>query len=234
MIGGVTDFGCERGVSDLGAANQSGFVNRFLSEGVTKRFNWSGLSAWERDFKEGPTGLDHLYTDNADIVFYIGHGWGGGITFESSQDDGDLLYTDVVNDWGNVDLEWMSLLSCEVLAESTGGKMWYQRWSPAFNGLHLLLGFETTAYDWHAFGGRYADYMLGRNLGFATLPPFPVRTSWFQAKAEEQPSSVVSVVMGVIGPSGISNYDDYFWGQGPVGPDLRGANIRGYWRVRYQ
>ena len=44
----------------------------------------------------------------------------------------------------------------------------------------------------------------------------------------------VAVAIGVIGPAGCSNYDDYFWGKGPVGPDIRGANIHGWWRVRYQ
>jgi hypothetical protein len=75
--------------------------------------------------------------------------------------------------------------------------------------------------------------MLGYRIGFITLPPMPVRSAWFLAKDGNQPSSVIAVTMGVVGPSGLSNYDDYFWGKGPVGPDVRGANIHGYWRVRH-
>ncbi|PYJ03147.1 MAG: hypothetical protein DME25_13215, partial [Verrucomicrobia bacterium] len=230
-VGGVSDYGCERAVSNMGAGQQSGFNSRFDSEGVTRRFNWTGLNAWERDFKEGATGLDSLYADNADIVFYIGHGYGGGFTFESSQDDGTLYYTDAAGAWGDRDLEWLALLSCQVLQDDYAGQKWYQRWGPSFDGLHLLLGFETNAHDWPAFGGTFADWVLGR---FGFLPAMPVRTSWFLAKWQQQPAADIAVVIGVLGPAGCSNYGDYFWGKGPVGPDLRGGDIHGYWRVTYQ
>ena len=234
LVGGVRDFGVERAVSDLCAANQSGFINRFLADGVVKRFNWTGSTAWENDFKQPPAGADTTWVDNADIVFYCGHGYGGGFTFESNNDDGYLTYTDAAGAWGNNDLEWLSLLSCQVLKDTYDSKKWYTRWGPAFDGLHLLTGFQTNAYDWPDFGGRYASYMLGRNFGFVTVK-LPVRAAWFKAKKEEQPSSVQAVVMGVVGPGGVlGGYNDYFWGKGPVSPDLRGGNIRGYWRIVYQ
>jgi hypothetical protein len=94
-----------------------------------------------------------------------------------------------------------------------------------------LLGFETNAYDWPNFGGRFADYMLGRNFGFTTIT-LPVRAAWIQAAAEEQPDSVVTIVMGVFGPGGLTSYNDFFHGQGAVSPDLRGSDIHGWWRVR--
>ena len=77
-VGSVFDFGTERGVSDLGAANQAGFINRYLADGIIPRFNWACGDAWEDDFKQPPAGNDTTYVDNADIVFYIGHGYGGG------------------------------------------------------------------------------------------------------------------------------------------------------------
>lgn len=233
QVGGVVDVGIERAVSDLGAANQSGFRNRILSEGgITLRFNWSGTAAWEKDFLNPPTGLDTTYVDNVDLTFYIGHGWGGGFTFEdTTHNDSSLTYTDASGQWGDGDLEWLALLSCQVLKDTHDGKKWWQRWGPAFNGLHLLLGFETNAYDWPNFGGRFADYMLGRNFGFTTIT-LPVRAAWIQAAAEEQPGSVVTVVMGVYGPGGLTSYNDFFHGQGAVSPDLRGSDIHGWWRVR--
>jgi len=233
-IGGINDYGTERAVSDLGAGNQSGWNSRMDSGGVARRFNFSGLGAWERDFKEGGTGLDHLYADNADIVFYIGHGYGGGFTFESNHDDDQIYYTDAAGAWGDIDLEWLALLSCQVLKDDWNGKRWWQRWGPSFDGLHLLLGFETNAHDWPAFGGTFADWMLGRHIGPITLPGMPVRASWFLAKSEQQPAADIAVAIGVIGPASSSNYNDYFWGKGTVGPDIRGSNIRGYWRVTYQ
>ena len=232
-VGGVSDYGTERGVSDLCAAQQTAFNARFALDGYTRRFNWAASTAWERDFKQGGTGLDHLSVDNADITFYMGHGSGQGFTFENNHDDTLLRYSDAVGAWGNVDLEWMALLSCSVIADSYGGLNWAQRWGPTFDGLHLLLGFENTAYDSDGFGNAFAQWMLGYKVGFITLPPMPVRSAWFLAHDGNQPSSVVAVTMGVVGPSGLSNYDDYFWGKGSVGPDVRGANIHGYWRVRH-
>lgn len=232
LVGGVRDFGVERAVSDLGAENQSRYVNR-MDNWAVKRFNWSGVSAWERDFKEGGTGLDYQYVDNVDECFYIGHGNGGGFTFESSQDDTKLAYGDAVKAWGDGDLEWLALLSCQVLRKEYGGKQWYQRWGPTFDGLHLLCGFQTNAHDWPNFGKRFAQYQLGRHFLFHTVT-LPVRCAWFRAKKEEQPNDNEAVVMGVFGPGGCSNYYDYFWGKGPTGPDIRGSNILGYWRVVYK
>jgi hypothetical protein len=232
-VGGVSDYGTERGVSDLCAAQQSAFNARFALDGYTRRFNWANSTAWERDFKQGGTGLDHLYVDNADITFYMGHGSGQGFTFENNHDDTLLRYSDAVGAWGNIDQEWMALLSCSVIADTWGGLNWAQRWGPTFDGLHLLLGFSNTAYDEDGFGNAFAQWMLGYRIGPVTLPPMPIRSAWFLAKDGNQPSSVISCTMGVLGPSGLSGYDDYFWGKGPVGPDVRGANIHGYWRVSH-
>lgn len=232
-VGGVSDYGTERGVSDLCAAQQSAFNARFAADGYVRRFNWAAATAWERDFKEGPTGLDHLYVDNVDMTFYMGHGYGGGFTFENNHDDTVLYYTDAAGAWGDIDLEWLALLSCSVIADTYDGKTWAQRWGPTFAGLHLLCGFENTAYDEAGFGHAFANWMLGYDLGFIKLQPMPIRSAWFMARDGNQPSSVIAVTMGVIGPAGCSNYNDYFWGKGPVGPDIRGANIRGYWRVRH-
>jgi hypothetical protein len=234
-FGAGRDFGVERAVSDLGGQEQSGYVNRMDDE-IFKRFNWTGVNSWERDFKDletWPTGLDHSYVDNVDQAFYVGHGSGGGITFESNHDDADLWYTDAAGAWGDADLEWMALLSCQVLREQFEGKFWWERWGPTFDGLHLLLGYQTNARAKTDTAKRFAQYQLGRNFVFVTIT-LPVRAAWCQAKKEEQPNDREAVVMGVIGPNGLSNYNDYFWGKGPVGPDLRGSNIRGYWRIVYK
>lgn len=228
FIPGRVDFGIERAVSDMCANN----VNRYsarMDDDAVKQFHWTGVNAWERDFREGGVGLDHAYVDNVDELFYCGHGWGGGVTFESNQTDGSIVPADVIRAWGDRDLEWLALLSCQVLTGTSGGQSWAQRWGPAFDGLHLLLGFETNAYDWSNFGRRFAQYQLGRNF-FITTITLPVRSSWFQAALEEQPSGVKSVVMGVGGTGGVNNYNDFFHGQGPVGPDIDDTQITYYWR----
>jgi hypothetical protein len=235
---GTIDVGITRGVCDLCSAMQSGFRSRIQSA-ATVRFNWSCLSSWERDFRENTdTGLDPSYVDNVDMTFYMGHGWPGGFTFDNdTRDKGALYHNEPAGTvrWGNQDLEWLALVSCSVLRQDAPGSggAWYQRWGQEFDGLHLLLGFHTSAYDWSGFGDRFADWMLGRRIGPVTLPPVSIVAAWLQASKEQQPDGVVPAVMGVYGPSGVSNYGDYFHGTGgPVGPDLRGANIRGWWYLR--
>jgi hypothetical protein len=228
---GATDYGLERAVSDLCAGQQADFRNRFNADGIARDFDFTGASCWERDFREGGRGLDDSYADDTDLVFYMGHGWPDGFTFESSQDDGSVVFGDVVQAWGDRELEWLALLSCQVLADSSSSGAWWQRWGPAFDGLHQMLGFHTLAYDQGGFGGEFAEWMLGKRILFFRLPPMPIRSSWFLARQSNQPSSTVAAVIGALGPGGIACYDDYFWGRGPVGPDLRGANLRGWWRV---
>jgi len=247
----IPDFGTERGCDDLGAFNQWAFDLRMKDWGYS-RFYWWGWSAWERDFKDPhchPTGLDHIYVDNVDITFYIGHGWPGGFTFVNPRQDDSWLTCDdaavcpcPLGGWGNEDLEWLALLSCQILAWQDPSvpwpdTMWWQRWGPSFNGLHQILGFDTFSYDVPYFGWVFADSMIGKEFQWLwwkwRQEPLPVRAAWFHAKDWQQPFWVRAAVMGAYGPWGVNNYNDYLWGKGPVGPDIRCQWIRGYWRVTH-
>ena len=44
-----------------------------------------------------------------------------------------------------------------------------------------------------------------------------------------EPSGKQYVTMGVYGSGGITDFDDYFWGKGPVGPDIPKSQQTGYW-----
>ncbi|MGA2091906.1 MAG: DUF6345 domain-containing protein [Sedimentisphaerales bacterium] len=239
----VRDFGTERGVSNLCAANQRDFEQRMRWDGVLQRFSWSGLWAWEWDFKDPACwnpGYDTIYVDNVDMTFYLGHGWPGGFTFESNRGDKWLTCADAARwgnagGWGNKDLEWLALLSCQVLYRYPW-EPYPVRWAPAFNGLHQMLGFHTYAYDAPGFGWTFADGMLG--WGWWQWP-LPVRAAWFRANQLTQPKGTVAAAMGPYyafhyGPwiFLISNYNDFFWGKGPVGPDIRPPFISGFWYVQ--
>ena len=73
---------------------------------------------------------------------------------------------------------------------------------------------------------KRADYLL-------RYYSLPVRDAWINAAIDSQPSSdVIWAEMGVWGPNWtLPNYDDFFWGMGNVGPDTRGGDIWGYWRI---
>jgi hypothetical protein len=56
--------------------------------------------------------------------------------------------------------------------------------------------------------------------------------SWAMTATAIQPSDVIFGYAGVWGYSGywtLPNWDDYFWGMGPTGPDTQ--NLYGTWKV---
>ncbi len=75
---------------------------------------YGNASAWEDDFVDN----NNNYIDQVDVVFYEGHGWPGGFTVRAP-DDQYVQHGEVQGFWGNVDLEWMFLLSCSVIADSS-------------------------------------------------------------------------------------------------------------------
>ena len=204
--------------------NAGGFVSTFGSSGVPSRFNWGNQNAWQRDFLDRDfvgNALDQDYVDRVDFTFYTGHANGDGFTFCSEQNTGFLGFGDNPR-WGDVELEWLIIAACGPLQEDWGGQRWWQRWGPAFDGLHLFMGYQTVTFD----NDQEGTIVASRTLAGAT-----VRSAWVEAAVATQGEAELWAVMGVIGASGMSNYDDHVWGEGSVGPDIRGANVNGYWMI---
>jgi hypothetical protein len=230
---GPTDVGIEQTVDEWQCAQDSaiGFKNVMASKGVPTAFDWRGWSAWERDFKDtSKGGTDHIYVDNVDAQWYTGHGSAGGFTFKSSIDDQDITPADAR--WGDRDLEWLQLESCQVLRDTNGFHDYFSRWGGAVDGLHMLNGFHTNAYCvGGGTGGTFAAYLFPRQILFWTLPALTVRNAWAQMAIDEEPSGVVYRSMGNIAPGGVTNIGDFFWGQGPTGPDISVAGRTGQWSI---
>lgn len=232
----TTDVGGEFNVYEWDCVKQSsaGFQSEFAGRGIPVAFRWNAPNAWERDFRDTATksGGDASYVDNVDLAWYTGHGNPGGFSFDNGAHDDAWI---VPNDarWGDRDLEWLQLESCNVLQFDDGsGNLVWSRWSNRFDGLHLLNGFQTTASCVTVSGGtagRFASWLLGRPFGFVTFPPMRVRQAWALMALDLEPSGRQYVTMGVYGAGGITNYDDFFWGKGPVGPDIPKSQITGYW-----
>jgi hypothetical protein len=211
--------------------NVAGFNNRMSADGVPVQFSWLDANAWEDDWKDPSlSGHDSDWVDDVDMAYWQGHGWPFGYSFSgcSSIDDASLVNTDAR--WGDRDAEWISLFTCLVLAEEDGGQRWWQRWGPAFQGLHQINSFHTVSYHSSQHGGIYANYLV-RTPFLWWNNPLKVREAWAQAAIDDQPDSVVWASMGPVGPGGLVNYNDYFWGKGPVGPDVAPAQITGFWRL---
>lgn len=224
MMPGRYDAGVEWVGQSMGLGgshdNAYGFVNTFVSRGVPIAFNWGDTNAWEEDFKKASSGgTDDLYVDNVDMVFYTGHANGNGWAFPGAHDDGFLDYTEA--SYGERELEWLMIAACGPMQLSEGSMHLFDRWGRVFKGLHLLAGYATVSYDNTIEGDRLARHLLNDNL--------TVRSSWAQMATEAQPSSVTYGYMGVIGPNGLSDINDHYWGHGSVGPDIH--DVHGYWAI---
>jgi hypothetical protein len=170
--GELASVGIENTVDEWQCAQDSaaGFRSVMQSKGHTVRFDWRGMNAWEQDFKKTSAGgSDSSYVDAVDAQWYTGHGSAGGITFKNTaHQDGSITPSDAR--WGDNDnLEWMQLESCEVLRDTTGTNDYFARWAPAFDGLHLLNGFDTLAQCVNGgTGRRFAEYLFPRTFLFWT------------------------------------------------------------------
>jgi hypothetical protein len=204
-----------------------GFKNVMASHGVSTAFDWRGWNAFEKDFKDvTKSGWDTSYVDNVDAQWYTGHGSPSSFTFKSSVDDKDVTPSDAK--WGDYDLEWLQLESCQVLADTNGTHDYFSRWGGTMDGLHMLNGFHTNA---HCIaggtGGRFAQYLFPDWY----RGPLTVRNAWAQMAIDKEPAGDVYRSMGNLAPGNVTNIGDYFWGQGPTGPDIRLSGRIGMWSI---
>jgi len=223
---GPTDVGIEQTIDDWQCAQDSanGFRSVMQSHGIPVAFDWRGNNAWEWDFKDVTLGGgDSSYVDNVDAVWYTGHGWSGGFTFKN----GDSIVPSEAR-WGDTyDLEWLQLESCQVLTYPTS-------WKQSFRGLHILNGFHTNAYCvGGGTGATFANYLFPKKFLWWTLRPAQrVQAAWALMAIDREPSGVIYKSTGLWRPSdGVTNIGDYFWGQGPVGPDMYDSPSMGMWWI---
>lgn len=210
-------------------ANAQGFVDEMTAEGWSRRFNWGNEAAWKSDWLSN----DDSYVDDVDIVFYTGHaspdGWmlasGGSSDWLHSSDVGPWQGSPS-DHWGQENLEWAIVAACGPLEDDAinGGGSVFSRWSGAFDGLHMLLGYAAVTYDNTEEGRRFASYARSG---------MTLKQAWFRTAQEIQPATngygdpygpdVYAGAMYLGSASG-STGGDHLWGHGSVGPDIRGTS----------
>ncbi len=219
--GTLGSVGIEQTVDEWQCAQDSaiGFKDVMNAHAQSVKFDWRGTNAWESDFKRTSAGgHDGDWVDSVDAQWYTGHGSPDSFTFKNTtHDDRDLTPSDAR--WGdNFNLEWMQLESCQVLRDTNGTNDYFQRWAPAFDGLHLLNGFHTNA---QCVGGgtgrRFAEYLFP---GFFWRPSLTVAQAWQSMADDLEPGGTVWRSISPAGAGWLNNLGDHYWGQGSVGPDI--------------
>jgi hypothetical protein len=172
---------------------------------------------------------------------------GGGASLSAPGTAGDVYiggqsYTvNYVGSWGaphpNDNLQWLAMYACQILENDASNPDPWVRWGPAFHGLHSLLGFETDASDagigfMTDFPANILGYMsvaiFGTTLYFP-VPPTTIVQGWLNAAVTNNMGTPAA--MGPINVN-ICDYWDYYWGKGPVGPNIAQSQITGWWYIQ--
>lgn len=230
-VPGTIDVGLE--ATDF-SSWADGYRTMALASGVDVNNVWKNNSVWEKDFKDT---TDNSYgIDTADHTYTVAHGNPMGFAIPNNCcDDRFVHHTDADEAWGNNDLEWHSLMSCNVLAPDDGncggcnGKSRVQRWWQEFDRLHQLHGFQTLGWVVSGFPEALARWVFGGFFWSAKM----MRTAWFLAVDNYQPGydpdqawKRRGVVMYTADENWRCGKDDYFHGRGPVGPDIPHEDVR--------
>jgi len=152
--------------------------------GWTRRFAYGNDSAWETDWKgvdKPGTGQEDTYADSVDLAYISTHGWSDGFLFGSTHNDHYLTTSECRLNWGDRDAEWVGLSSC--LAMQTDASR--RNWAWCMDGLHLIMGFETTM----------ADVNHGNWFGYYLCNGYNFTQAWFRAADALQPQGKVAGVL---------------------------------------
>jgi hypothetical protein len=203
-----------------------GWTNTVNGHGASSQFTYYTGSSWSTDFQKPGVGDDHNYVDDVDAMFYCGHGFQGGFTFENQYGPSDKNVTPSEMQLGDRDLEWLILESCQVLREDWTGSSWTAIWGQSFNGMHAMYGFHTNA-NAQQTGAAVAKYMLG-----VGVPAKTMHYSYIQGAVDTQPTGNEWAALYPVGYNYEFNANDWFWGKGNVSADIPASNI--YYWARYQ
>jgi hypothetical protein len=156
----VNDFPPPCDYNELSYCDETsiGFLNAMRDRGHFVSFNWGNASAWERDFRD-PTfgGSDSSWADAVDFVHFSSHGSCGSNLYRGyfgSKVD-DCTWKCEQARFGNVNLEYLCLDTCQSLEL---GQNIISVWHNAFQGLHMVFGFNRFVSDSWWTGGRGYDF----------------------------------------------------------------------------
>lgn len=197
------------GGSDLPGVvpDAGGFRTGMIAYGWTSTYNWWNASAWEKDWRDcGLGGGDCSYgVDRVDFAYYAGHSGPGGLSLPSSVDSSWFS----ANNARYSVLRWAGFASCQALRAqwTPASEAPIRRWFGAFQGAHMLLGFNSNMADL-ALGPRLVDNMrMPTFLGI----PFPwaqrtIREAWVQTAF--QMNAGKPAYLYAVGTNGVNPVND--------------------------
>ncbi len=192
------------------------------------------------DFIAPPGGDDNTIVDIADLTFYCGHGNSTSFTFTTlaggpASPAKWLGDSEPYRAWGNRGAAWLCLLSCDVLDNGQYFDAPSFRWGPDFSGLHEMLGFSTEAIAGCTTGpwgwGSTFEEVFVNDMSVGKHPNWQltIQASWFDAAKSCNVGN--AAVLAPLGPNGVCDVNDWWWGLGTVGPTIGALEIKGWYYV---
>lgn len=183
-----------------------GFYDVLTSHGYTGRFQWGDGNAWANDFMDSgvePSGDDHHWIDTVDFAYHADHGNVGIFGFGRPVDRCIVAAEDCR--WGDDDdLEWIVLDDCSCLRQGEYGVWW-----PTFQGLHMIVSFDTNAHDASSRGRLFAEKLVDG---------WSVRQAWWYACEQTEGDGTFAAIAGACNGD-TSIYDEHIWKFGHVAGD---------------
>jgi hypothetical protein len=245
------DWGTESpwysGDDDVGAWDTDDWrgVMKACPRAGNENFFWKDQQSTAQDYLAWPNGLAGIRGVNtASLVFHVGHADPDTLCFDGSPNLTDKAQG-LATSWGRAGngnestLDWLCFLACNLMQEKNVNLSCEQRWGPAFNGLHLMLGFTTLAEAQSGFPGHFAKRFLdcdgtGQQLSLATAWFVAASESFAQEKWQQVNVGKVAAMSPITTAWDgqkwvqISDIGDYFWGQGAVGIDIPPNQAKGF------
>jgi len=109
--------------------------------------------------------------NNADFALHAGHGWNNGFKFGTENYSYDMNREDMLFGGNHGRAKWVALFSCSVLNQSN-----QQNWTSVFNGLHILMSFDTDGVLEIHQGSQFAQRMTG----YGIYPKVKISEAWMK------------------------------------------------------
>ncbi|MGA2017791.1 MAG: DUF6345 domain-containing protein [Opitutaceae bacterium] len=212
------------------------YSNWGINEADIDLDNADGAADWKAVMQPGaplaeyPTASFQSLNSSATVVINQG-GFGTPASF----------YVNYAGSWGpipsNDTLFWLLMDNCDMLDAADGsGANVADRWSGAFNGLHIMTGFASldTPDGYGDFERDLATDMLG--VAFILGLPFPVPPqtivqSWFDSAEGNGIGTAAAMGPALFvkkgQPYSLADLDDFYWGKGTVGPTIVPSHYTG-------
>lgn len=157
----------------------------------------TGSKYWNKSESASTKGANSV-----EFAFHAGHGWDDGILFGTANKYYKMYRTDM--DFSRA--KWVAMDSCSVLKAST-----WTNWKSAFNGLHILMAFDTVGGVNEDLGPEFVERMRGGNYGGTQYTVTKIADAWQATLKHTVKDATMYGAYMYAEPS----QDDYLPGYGP-------------------